>query len=313
MYFPAAIPEVGQAQVWSTLPDCFRQPRQSAWSDANKAGEHLHSFLEGPVFDDKGNLYVTDIPYGRVFCVDPSGDWTLIVQYEGEPNGMKWLRPGVLLITDYRNGLVALDVERQEVTPFLARRNSESFKGVNDLCVDSRGCIYFTDQGQTGLHDPTGRVYRLHPSGQLDVLLDNVPSPNGVVLSLDEKHLFVAATRGNEIWRAALMSDGTASKVGRFFVSHGPSGPDGLAIDSQGNLLIANPGLACVWLLDSNACPIGVWTSPVGKTLTNIAFGGPDRRTLYCTESETGSILTVQMPHPGAKVAMVESGGQAAR
>lgn len=309
MYFPGTFPEVGEATVWTRLPDEFRQTGQrTAWADANKSGDCVDSFLEGPVFDAEGNLYVTDIPFGRVFRIDPTGKWALLAQYDGEPNGMKWLRPGVLLITDYLNGLMALDVLSGRIEPFLVRRNSESFKGVNDLCFDSQGNLYFTDQGQTGLHDPTGRVYRLNRSGSLDLLLSNVPSPNGVVLSPDGKFLYVAATRGNEVWRAVLMSDGSVSKVGRFFVSHGPSGPDGLAMDARGNLLIANPGLGCVWQLDHCATPIGLWKSTAGRTLTNIAFGGPNHRTLYCTESETGSILTIQMPQAGAPVFAGQTG-----
>jgi len=302
MFFYENPPQIGQAVVWTRLPDEYRKPRPTAWAEANKAGAEIDSFLEGPVFDDKGNLYVTDIPYGRIFRIDPAGNWTLITQYEGEPNGMKWLRPGVLIITDYLNGLMTLDVASGEVKPYLTRRNTESFKGVNDLTFDSKGNLYFTDQGQTGLHDPTGRVYRLTPDGHVDLLLSNVPSPNGVVLSPDEKFLFVAATRGNEVWRAALMKDGTVAKVGRFFVSHGPTGPDGIAMDATGQLVIANPGLGYVWLLDHYANPVGVWKSAAGRMLTNIAFGAPDGRTLYCTESETGSILMAQLPNPGAVV-----------
>src|SRR5690554_5465909 len=222
MYFLQTPPQRAQANVWTRMPEQFRQACRTDWADANKSGEWIDSFLEGPVFDEQGNLYVTDIPFGRVFRISPAGQWELIVQYSGEPNGMKWLRPGVLLITDYRNGLMTLDIASAGVRPYLSRRNSESFKGVNDLTFDSHGNLYFTDQGQTGLHDPTGRVYRLSPDGHLDLMLANVPSPNGVVLSPDEKFLFVGATRGNEVWRAALMTDGTVSKVGRFFVSHGP-------------------------------------------------------------------------------------------
>ena len=69
--------------------------------------------------------------------------------------------------------------------PVLTARNSESFKGCNDLHIASNGDIYFTDQGQTGLHDPTGRVYRLSPGGRLDCLIDTGISPNGLVLDPD--------------------------------------------------------------------------------------------------------------------------------
>ena len=73
------------------------------------------------------------------------------------------------------------------------------------------------------------RVYRLRATGQLDYLLANVPSPNGIVLDVAERVLFVAATRGNEGWRVPLQADGGVSKVGRFLTLSGTSGPDGLA------------------------------------------------------------------------------------
>lgn len=303
MYFLGDSPIKAPAQVWTTLPERFRsQARHTVWADANKGGQVVDSFLEGPVFDDQGNLYVTDIPYGRIFRIDPNKNWELVTEYDGEPNGMKWLRPGVLLIADYLNGLMQLDVARGEVSPFLQRKNAERFKGVNDLTFDSRGNLYFTDQGQTGLHDPTGRVYRLSVNGELRMLLDNVPSPNGVVLSPDEKVMFVGVTRGNEVWRAPLLPDGSVSKVGRFFCSYGPSGPDGLAIDAQGHLMIANPGLGCAWRLNAKAEPTHIWTSPTGNTLTNMAFGGPGRQGVFMTESESGTILYAEAPVAGATV-----------
>ena len=124
--------------------------------------------------------------------------------------------------------------ERRPCAPYLERRNSERFKGVNDLVFDSRGNLYFTDQGQTGLHDPTGRLYRLRRDGRLDLLLANVPSPNGVALSADERVLYLGVTRGNAVWRVPLVDDGSVAKVSAFFTSYGPSGPDGLAMDQQG-------------------------------------------------------------------------------
>ena len=246
-------PEVRTLDVFTTLPARFRQRQRTVWSDANMGGREVDCFLEGPVFDGAGNLYVTDIPFGRVFRIDPQGEWELVAQWDGEPNGMKFLNATELLVTDYRNGLMVVDSRSGAVRPYLGRRNTESFKGLNDLTFDSQGNLYFTDQGQTGLHDPTGRVYRLSPSGRLDLLLANVPSPNGIVLSLDEKFLFVAATRGNCVWRMPLLADGGVSKAGQFFTSYGPSGPDGLAMDSAGQLLVANPGLAYVWVLNQRA------------------------------------------------------------
>lgn len=295
-------PAVRDATVLARLPEAFRRhDTGNAWAHANRGGATIDSFLEGPVWSD-GHLWVTDIPYGRIFRVSMQGDWELVAEYDGEPNGMKRMAGGDFLITDYRNGLMRLDAKAGTVTPFLERRNSERFRGVNDLTFDAQGNLYFTDQGQTGLHDPTGRVYRLSLEGKLDVLLHNCPSPNGLVLSPDEKVLFVAMTRGNCVWRVPLQADGSVSKVGQFFTSYGPSGPDGLAMRADGHLLVANPGLGYVWVLNHRAEPVEVIRSPAGTSLTNLCFGGPDGKTLLMTESTTGTILGVEMPEGGARV-----------
>ena len=303
MIFVLDAPRLRETEVFTRMPERFRRTgERSAWADANRSGQPTDSFLEGPVFDSVGHLYVTDIPFGRVFRVDPKGGWDLVAEWDGEPNGAKFLNDRELLVTDYRNGLMVVDVATGDVRPYLDRRNSERFKGVNDLIFDSRGNLYFTDQGQTGLHDPTGRLYRLRPDGQLDLLMANVPSPNGVALSPDERVLYLAVTRGNQVWRVPLLPDGSVSKVSPFFTSYGPSGPDGLAVDEAGRVLVANPGLGYVWLLNHRAEPEVVLRSCAGMSLTNLAFGGPDRKTLYCTESVTGSVLRATLETAGLPI-----------
>lgn len=297
-------PEVREAEVFTRLPEHFRRGGvRSVWGDANRPGQTTDSFLEGPVFDTAGNLYVTDIPFGRIFRIDAEGEWTLVAEYDGEPNGMKFLNDRELLIADYKNGLMACDVASGVVRPYLERRNTQRFMGINDLVFDKVGNLYFSDQGQTGLHDPTGRLYRLRPNGQLDLLLSNVPSPNGVALSPDERVLYLGVTRGNAVWRVPLLEDGSVAKVSAFFHSYGPSGPDGLAVDGQGRVIVANPGLGYAWVLNHRAEPLLVLRSPVDMSLTNVAFGGPDRKTLYCTESVSGSILRSTLDTAGLPLA----------
>ena len=302
-------PEVRDFEVFSRLPDRFRRrDTLTPWSAANRLGVPGDSFLEGPVFDAAGTLHVTDIEYGRIFGISPDGEWHLVAEFDGEPNGMKFLSPTELLVADYRNGLQVVDVTAGTVTAHLDRHNTERFKGINDLVFDSAGRLYFTDQGQTGLHDPTGRVYRLHPDGRLDQLLSTVPSPNGLVLTPDERVLFVAATRDNSVWRVPLMADGGVAKVGRFFAMNGPAGPDGLAIDVEGRLVVANAGRGVVWVLDHTAEPVLVLRSPCGPLVTNIAYGGPDRTVLYCTESSTGTVLRAELDIPGCPLFVPRTG-----
>ena len=187
-----------------------------------------------------------------------------------------------------------LDLATARVEPVLARRNSERFKGPNDLVFARNGDLYFTDQGQTGLHDPTGRVYRLRPDGRLDCLLNNGPSPNGLALSPDEEVLFVAMTRDNAVWRLPLLPDGSTAKVGRFASFHGTSGPDGLAVDAAGNLLVAHASLGSVFVLSPQGEPVARIRSCRGATTTNLALGGPGGGTVFVTESETGAVLAAE-------------------
>jgi gluconolactonase len=296
-----APPPVIEAKVFARLPEKFRRKdKDNAWAIVNRRGLPADSFIEGPSFDKDGNLYIVDIPYGRVFRIDPAGEFTLIAEYDGEPNGLKIDRNGRIVITDYRNGLMQLDSRTGAVTPLIDRRWSERFKGVNDLFFARNGDIYFTDQGQTGLHDPTGRVYRLRTSGELDLIVGNVPSPNGLVLNGAQHILYVAATRGNGIWRIPLMPDGTASKVGIFVqLSGGLGGPDGLAMDVDDNLVIAHAGLGTVWVFSRLGEPLYRIRSCEGLATTNVAYGGPDNKDLYITESESGCVLVAKLSRPG--------------
>lgn len=295
-----APPPVLQTSVFARLPDAFRKTEaDSEWHRHQPGALPAHSLLEGPSFDRDGNLYCVDIPWGRVFRIDPAGSFTLVCEYEGEPNGLKLHRDGRLFIADYRHGIMVLDPESGRVTPFLTRVRLERLKAVNDLVFAANGDLYFTDQGLTGWHDPTGRVFRVRASGEIDCLIDNVPSPNGLVLDPSESILYVAVTRANAVWRVPLMRDGTVAKVGTFIQLSGGGGPDGLAMDEAGNLAVAHIGLGCIWLFDPHGEPLLRVNSCTGRHTTNMAYGGPDRRTLYVTESETGTILAAPMPAPG--------------
>jgi len=295
-----AAPPAIRAQVFTRLPDEFRKPEgTSEWHRYQPGNQPPHSLLEGPSFDTQGRLYCVDVPWGRVFRIDREGGFKLIADYDGEPNGLKIHRDGRIFIADYARGIVLLDPETGEIKPVIERVHLERLKAVNDLVFASNGDLYFTDQGLTGWQDQTGRVFRRRADGRVECLLDNIPSPNGLVLDPSESVLYVAVTRANAIWRVPLASDGGVTKVGTFIQMSGGGGPDGLAIDEEGNLAVAHVGMGAVWLFSHCGEPMLRINSPLGALTTNIAFGGADRKTLYITESESGSILTAPMPVPG--------------
>ncbi|HYX66706.1 MAG TPA: SMP-30/gluconolactonase/LRE family protein, partial [Burkholderiales bacterium] len=167
MFNPFQPVEKLTVQPFSSLPGKLRKRGRTAWSDPNRQGAEVDSFLEGPSFDREGNLWCVDIPYSRIFRIDPKGQWDLVTQYDGWPNGLKFHRDGRAFIADYRKGLLALDPKTGKIEEVLGTAFSESFKGLNDLHFADNGDLYFTDQGQSGIADPTGRVWRLRADGEL--------------------------------------------------------------------------------------------------------------------------------------------------
>jgi gluconolactonase len=290
-----AAPPVVETEIFARVPDALRvtdNPRL-------QSGVPRDCFLEGPSFDRDGNLYVTNIPYGQIFKVSPEGEFTLAATYDGEPNGLKIHQNGRIVIADHKQGLLMFEPETQRLSAILDRPRHERFRGLNDLVFAKGGELYFTDQGESGLHDPTGRLWRLYPNGRLDLLLDNVPSPNGLVLTPDENILYLAVTRANAVWRVPLFADGTIGRVGTFIQMSGGMGPDGMAIDEEGNLAVCHVGMGSIWLFSRLGRPLKELRSCAGLGTTNAAYGGPERKTLYITESETGTILKASLEVPG--------------
>lgn len=287
-------------EIFARVPDKLRRKDSDCeFAKVQTPGQRMDCFLEGPSFDREGNLYCVDIAYGRIFRVTPKAEWDVVAEYDGTPNGLKIHKDGRIFIADYKHGIMELDARSGTVTPFRIKYRLEGFKGCNDLFFAANGDMYFTDQGQTGWHDPTGRVYRLQPDGHLECLVDTIPSPNGLVMNKDESRLYVAVTRANAVWRMPLI-DGGVVKVGTFIqLSGGHAGPDGMALDEQGGLVVAHAGFGSVWHFSELGEPIARVRSCAGLMTTNVAFGGADRKDLYITESTTGTILKARLSVAG--------------
>ncbi len=280
------------ATPWATLPAALRRTGvRSEWADANLR-HPVDSFLEGPDFDAEGQLHLVDIPFGRVLRLDPAGQWHVTAEYDGWPNGLKHQADGTLLVADYRRGLVRVHPSG-EVRTVLNHRASEHFRGVNDLTALRDGALYFTDQGQSGLHDPSGRVYRWLPQAQAapTLVLDCIPSPNGLVLNPAGTQLYVAVTRDNAIWRVPLQADGSVSKVGRWIQLSGGNGPDGITCDASGHLWVAHFGLGCVWRFNPRGEAVLRVHTP-GDWPTNLAIH-PISGDLFIVEAQRGEVLRV--------------------
>src|ERR1700694_1570223 len=274
-----------EVQRFTSVPAKFRKKRRTAWSDPNRQGAEVDCFLEGPSVDRDGRLWCVDIPFGRIFRIDARGDWELAAQYDGWPNGLKIHKDGRIFIADYKRGLMVLDAKKGKVEPFLETAFSESFKGLNDLHFADNGDLYFTDQGQSGIADPSGRVWRLRAAGE------NAGGRKGLVVTRPGHH-----ATGHRHSREG----GTRSKPGvAIQLSGGHAGPDGIEMDDEDGLLVCHLGVG-IWRFDANCLPTHL--AHAGKQhrlMTNIAFKG---KTLYITDSLNGEILTAEMPVAGKRM-----------
>jgi gluconolactonase len=137
-------------------------------------------------------------------------------------------------------------------------------------------------------------VYCLEPTGNLHEVLNNVPSPNGLVFDTSGRFLFVSATRANNIWRVPIFEDYSTGKVGAFQTFFGTSGPDGLALDQEDNLYVAHASLGGVFQLNRRGELLAYIKAPIGHTVTNICFM-PSLSSIIITESSTGTILKAKI------------------
>ena len=291
-----APPRVINTHVFARLPDALNAAApQTEWVRGQPLGMPARSLLQGPSFDRDGNLWCVDLIQWPNLLHLAGGHPRRGGEYDGWPKGLKIHRDGRIFIADYKHGIMVLDPATARVTPWLVRVGLERFKAVNDLFFAANGDLYFTDQGMTGLHDPTGRLFRIKPNGDVSCLLDNVPSPNGLVMNLEETFIYLAVTCANAVWRVPLLRDGSLGKVGNFVQLSGGGGPDGLALDADGRLLIAHFGLGCVWLVSPLGEPVYRIVSCGGPYTTNLAFGGADGTRLFVTDAGAAAVVTAQL------------------
>jgi gluconolactonase len=242
-------------------------------------------FTEGPVWHPDGYLLFSDIPANSILKWTPDGNVETFRKPSGNSNGLTFDRQGLFIACEHGNRRVSRTEKDGAVVTLADRYSGKRLNSPNDVAVKSDGSIYFTDppygveEDQREL-DFQG-VYRLAPDGTLTLLVDDFDRPNGLAFSPDEKILYVDDTNRRHVRAFDVQPDGTL-KNGRVLAelkSDKPGGPDGMKVDTKGNLYVTGPG--GTWVFDSTGKHLGTIVTP--EEPANCAFGGKDNKTLFIT------------------------------
>ena len=275
---------------------------------------------EGPLWHPDGYLTFVDIQRHHLLRWDPSARTTSVIREDtGEGNGCTLDRQGNLLMCqggDHRC-VTRMDAAGN-VTTIADRWEGKRFHKPNDVICRSDGSIYFTDPSlriapELRELDFAG-VYRIDPQGQLHLATDQCVYPNGLALSPDESILYVAISRAEEadfereakgefcpnrrLLAFDVAPDGTLSDHRVFIDMSSAEGgvPDGMKVDTKGRIFATGSG--GVWVISPEGEKLGVIRVP--EVLRNVAFGGPDFRTLFITAGASLYSLRVKEPGIGA-------------
>ena len=284
----------------------------SAWTQELEIATSV-SMLEGPTVDADGNVYFTDILMQRIMRFSKDGKFSVFREKSNVANGLVIDPEGRLIAaegagspTAERSGMQTGGIPRVTRTDLKTGKTEiladayqgKPLSGPNDVTIDSKGRLYFTDSSGAA-------VYRIDGPGKLARILaaPDIQRPNGIQISPDDRVLYVveanAADGGARMIRAYdLQPDGTARNMRVFYNFYPGRSADGMSIDSQGNLYAAAGMHRTRGTAETLDTRCGVYViSPQGKLLkfipvpedyiTNTAFGGPDMKTLYITAGKT--------------------------
>jgi gluconolactonase len=247
------------------------------------------TFTEGPVGSPEGGLYFSDIRANRIYYLDPNGRINSVREQTNGANGLALTRDGELLAAEGDGKRISKRNQDGTILAVTEGMDGKPLMAPNDLIVDAKGAIYFTDPGPRPLvPGRTAYVYYV-PAGakQPTVIDDQITRPNGLTLTGDGKTLIVDDSVGSSVYAYDVQPDGSVKSKRTFAqlrdIPEGKeSGADGMALDRDGRLYVTT--VIGIQVFDVTGRHLGTITVP--RQPANAGFAGPDKRMLYITARE---------------------------
>jgi gluconolactonase len=246
-------------------------------------------FVEGPVWKDGIGLLFSDIYPSTIYRWSP-GDSTMAIYLKpsDSSNGLTLDHQGNLILTQMQKRRIARQEPDGSIMPLVSTYNGKRFNSPNDIVVSSSGAVFFTDPD---FNVPPGQarelsfkgVFRLSPSGTLQVIDSTFDKPNGICFSPDESRLYVNESAQHKIYVWNVVNDSTFTDKRLFYTIPQTGYADGMKVDPSGNVYCAGPG--GIWVVSPTGTYLTLISTP--ETPTNCAWGDADRKTLYIT-AQTG-------------------------
>lgn len=237
-------------------------------------------FTEGPVWHEAGFLLFSDVQGNRIIKWTAPNETETFRQPSGNSNGLVFDSEGRLVACEHSNRRISRTESGGKVSTLAGTYDGKRLNSPNDLAIKSDGSIYFTDPpygiSSSEKELPFNGVFRVDPGGQLSLLVEDFDRPNGLGFSPDETKLYIADTTRGHIRVFDVQSDGSLND-GAVFVQ--VPGPDGMKVDSKGNLYVASSNGVAVFAGEGEL--IGTIGFP--EQPANCCFGDKDRKTLYVT------------------------------
>ena len=257
-------------------------------------------FTEGPLWHPDGFYYFVDVRSSVLYRIAPGKPHEVVRENTGGGNGTTFDLEGRLVLCEGDNRRVTRASADGSIEVLVDRYEGKRLNRPNDVVCKSDGTLYFTDPGLrvplSSRELPYAGVYRIARDGAVSLVAD-FEYPNGLAFSPDERVLYVANTRWAQYIHAIELDAAGAMVRRRIFAdmsSDETEGvPDGMKVDVEGRVYCTGPG--GTWIFAPDGTRLGIIRTP--EVPANVAFGGPDLRTLFFTART--SIYTLRAKVPG--------------